>query len=153
MRLTHWVITISVSAFLGACGGKDELTVVYESQHCAKLDEGIVLVENEAALERLSRNQFSLSEVKEKYPNLNYEDLNVIAVSLGRKPNGGYSLTLTDKKTKNKQGVLSLPIEQIKPQADQMYTQAVVQPCLVVATKKQDYGVIEAAGMRLELTK
>lgn len=137
---------ILLTAGCNAAGGETiNLRSVYQNQYCASQAPGIFLLNKEdfsqlagsrGLADRLGAAPSTIPEVADT------EQL--ILISLGEKPSGGYAVALAARKAAAADGILELPLKVQQPEPGSVQTQQITSPCLVVAVSQSGYHTVRS---------
>lgn len=157
MQFTRFIkssFSLVAALALYACAGKDNIEIVYQSQHCGLDTPSLQKVTDIKQINTLQPRPISLTgEAKPATsPSIEVDlDANYLAlVALGQKNTGGYSMNALAEQVIIKDKVLHLPKSIEKP-ANAMVAQVITTPCAVIALKKSDYQSIHWGDKKLEL--
>ncbi|TVR88010.1 MAG: protease complex subunit PrcB family protein [Spirochaetaceae bacterium] len=103
---------------------------VARGSYSGVLSQREVLIESEAAFERLWRELHSGRSPVPQKPSINFETHQIAAVFAGEKPSGGFSVEVTTIQTE--EDYLTIYFQEQSPSPGDIVTQALTQPYHIV---------------------
>jgi hypothetical protein len=120
---------------------------VIQSAHCGLTGPGLAYVQTPERLQQLLELPGQNMAVQQlRQVDLGKEHL--LFVTLGEKPTGGYSVSLTSASLENTDNTLRLSMAVRAPAPGTMVTQAITSPCVVIAVLARDRREIRVSGVR-----
>lgn len=142
-------ITVVVMAALSACAGGDVDAAVEEdlvrdlggASQCGFHGRRLVYMDSRARLKALAETRGMSIPAP---GNHDFSRTHLLLVAAGRKPTGGYGVTLEDSRIRD--GELQITVEVRSPSADQMVTQALTSPCALLAVTAEGWSRVRVSG-------
>lgn len=113
------------------------------SDYCGLTAPGLVYLDSSKALQAFSSlngQMISLASAA----GLDFQREHLLVIALGRKPTGGYALTLNSAVLEGKKLALTAHVR--TPSPDRVVTQALTTPCAVVAVTAKGWNGVEVRG-------
>jgi len=150
-RLLTAVIASCCLSFVAACASGPGIPVstIYQSQQCAIEDAQLILLDNSEQLYSFieSVRGFQIAGEASAITPLPAGGRAVV-IALGGQTSGGYNLLASSDRASVEQGVLQLPVEFISPAEDNMVSQQLTSPCIVMGiSSKTGYSQIGAGNL------
>lgn len=147
-RLLTAVLASCCLSFVAACASGPGIPVstIYQSQQCAIEDAQLIFLDNSEQLYSFieSVRGFQLAGEASEIAPLPAGG-RAIVVALGDQTSGGYNLLATSDRGSVEQGILRLPVEFISPAEDNMVSQQLTSPCIVMGiSSKEGYSQVGA---------
>lgn len=142
----------AAAAWLAGCSstgearpeGSVQIRQITQSAHCGLTGPGVAYLrsseERETVLDVRGQN---MATDAVRNVDLSREDL--VIVTLGQKPTGGYSVGLRDALEQDR--VLDLVMQVNAPAPDMMVTQVITSPCVVLAVESRDWKQVRVQGV------
>lgn len=147
---------LAAAISLSACAALNDsqtkvlpITEIYSAATCNIVTQGITKIKDEADLQRTfsKLNSHHLSPPSYTPSAIDFNTSMTLLISLGTKPNSGYSLNATSNTANLSSGVLDLPIDVHTPDKGQMYAQMMTSPCMIITLPSEPYETINIESM------
>ena len=153
MKMMHHVLTLGLAASLAACGSTPPVLVngngaplarqITAADHCGLTAPGLVYIDSQSDLakfRRLPEQNLNLSTVN----GLEFDREHLVVVGLGRKPTGGYGVTMTSFEMSG--DTLTLAMLARDPAPKMKVPQVLTTPCAVVAVSASGWETLRITG-------
>lgn len=145
-----------------ACGRAHDVGVVLESGQCgrqlasASLEWLTSPAQLELVIQRINRHKISggkliggpFDSTPEATPEVDFSRSGVLLVEMGRRPTGGYRLALVEGSLAVRDGIAQLSVTWEEPDDDDVVTQVMTSPCLLVTLPRASYREIVVVDQR-----
>jgi len=131
--------------FIG-CNQKTDIKIstLYSSNQCnIELPELIAINDKKTLKDIIHKaNKRFISETPPKLPAVNFDNEQIILISLGNKNQAGYEIIINNKEITKTENTLFLPITISQPDKLQIYAQLITSPCKIISIPKGDYNEV-----------
>ncbi|WP_161494475.1 protease complex subunit PrcB family protein [Marinobacter salexigens] len=120
---------------------------VIQSAHCGLSGPGLAYVETSERLQQLldlPAQNMAVQQLRQ----VDLEKEHLLFVTLGEKPTGGYSVSLSSATAGQTEGSLRLLVAARSPAPGTMTTQVITSPCVVIAVPASDWSEVRVSGVR-----
>jgi len=139
-------LTLLSAIFFVGCNQKSdiEISTIYSSNQCNIELPELIAINNKKSLKDIihKANKRFINETPPKLPVVNFDNEQIILISLGNKSQAGYEIIITNNETTKTESTLFLPITISKPDKLQIYAQLITSPCKIISIPKGDYNEV-----------
>jgi hypothetical protein len=150
------VLAITATFGLSACAALNDdqtkvlpINEIYSASTCNIQAQGITAIKDKGQLQQVMKkaNAHRLDSKLLDLSLIDFRSSHVFLITMGTRPNSGYSLTRTGNEARLEDSALHLPIKVNLPEKDRMYAQVMTSPCIVIAVTAGIYDTINIEGM------